>query len=57
MRPAGLTNGEATGQVRTYEPGDGGTAYRIARADVAAYMLDQLSDGANLRRAVNIATS
>ena len=57
VRPAGLTNGEATGNVRTYEPGGDETAHKIARADVAAFMLEQLTGDGHLRHAVNIATS
>ena len=57
VRPAGLTDGEASGAVRTYEPGGGETAHTIARADVAAFMIGQLSSDAHLRQAVNIATS
>ncbi len=55
VRPAALTDGEATGTVKLYGPG-GDRAHRIARADVAAFMLDQLVSNAHVRQAVNIAT-
>ena len=57
VRPAGLTDGEVSEAVRTYEPGGGETAHTIARTDVAAFMIGQLSSDAHLRQAVNIATS
>ncbi len=54
--PAALTDDDATGQVKTYDPGDGRTAHKIARADVAGFMLEQLTDDTHLRQMVNIAT-
>lgn len=55
VRPAVLTDGERTGQVKLYEPG-GERAHRIARADVASFMLNQLTSDAHVRKAINIAT-
>lgn len=56
VRPAGLTDGEPTGRVKVYEPGSGDKAHKIARADVAAFMLEQVTSDRHLRQAVTIAT-
>jgi putative NADH-flavin reductase len=57
VRPAVLTNGHPTGQVRVLTRQTGGKARSIARADTAAFMLDQLASQKYLRQAVTIATS
>ncbi len=57
LRPGHLVDGEATGQVRTFELGSGETAHKITRADLAAFMLRLLEDGRYKEQAVNIASS
>ncbi len=57
LRPGHLVDGEATGKVRTFEPGSGETAHKITRADLAAFMLQLLEDGQYKEQAVNIASS
>ena len=56
LRPAILTDGPLTGKVRTFSPETDETAHKIARADVAAFMLAQLSSNEYLHHAVTIAT-
>lgn len=56
VRPAVLTNDQPTGQVRVLTRQAGGKARSIARADTAAFMLDQLTSEKYLRQAVTIAT-
>lgn len=49
VRPGGLTDGPATGQARAgTDPGI--TAGQVSRADVAAFVLQQLSDNAYLHQ-------
>lgn len=57
VRPAVLTNDRPTGQVKVLTRQTGGKARSIARADTAAFMLDQLTSEKYLRQAVTIATS
>ena len=57
VRPGHLVDGERTGKVRLFEQGQGETAHKITRADVAAFMLEALSDGRYVRQAVNIASN
>lgn len=57
VRPAVLTNDRPTGQVKVLTQQSGGKARSIARADTAAFMLDQLTSQKYLRQAVTIATS
>ncbi|WP_158745294.1 NAD(P)-dependent oxidoreductase [Acidisphaera sp. L21] len=57
VRPAELTNEQPTGQVKAFTRQTGGKARRIARADTAAFMLDQLTSENYLWRPVTIATS
>ncbi len=57
VRPGHLVNGEATGTVRTFEPGAGETAHKITRADTAAFILEALKQGTYLKAAVNIASN
>jgi putative NADH-flavin reductase len=56
VRPTSLTNGSATGQYRLGEhlPFPLFAFPRISRADVAAFLLDQLDSDAYLQRAVTI---
>ena len=56
VRPAVLTDGELTGNVKMFEPGAEEKAHKIARADVAAFMLEQLTSDAYLHQTVTIAT-
>jgi uncharacterized protein YbjT (DUF2867 family) len=54
VRPAMLPNGPATGR---FEPGASRTRLpegKVARADVADFLLQQLTDDSNLGRAVSI---
>lgn len=57
VRPGELTNGPRTG---TYRQGNDVGSYiatvKVSRADVAEFMLNQLSDNPNLRKAVGIAS-
>jgi putative NADH-flavin reductase len=55
VRPAILTDQPATGSVRTFD-GDH-TAHKITRADVAAFLVEQLTSDAHLNRAVTIANT
>lgn len=57
VRPAGLTDGPVTGNVQIVAPESRRSVRRISRADVAAFMLQQLDDQAYVGRAVGIATS
>jgi len=52
VRPAGLTNGPKTGEYKHGETIDYG--FRISRADVANFMLNQLTDEAYLRKTPGI---
>lgn len=54
VRPAGLTNGDPKG-VRVVAPQSGEKVRFITRADVAHFMLDQLTSDQYLRTAVGIA--
>jgi putative NADH-flavin reductase len=56
-RPAVLTNEKLAGGVNVFTRKSGAKAHRIARADVAAFMLDQLTSDKYLKQAVTIATS
>jgi uncharacterized protein YbjT (DUF2867 family) len=56
-RPAVLTNDKLTGRVKVFTRETGAKAHRIARADVAAFMLDQLTSDEYLKQTVTIATS
>ena len=57
VRPAALTDDEATGDVRVFADDEDGKAHKIARADVAAFMLEQLESDSHLRQRATIATS
>jgi hypothetical protein len=56
-RPATLINDKPTGRVKAFARKTGAKAHRIARADVAAFMLDQLTSDKYLRWAGTIATN
>jgi uncharacterized protein YbjT (DUF2867 family) len=52
VRPAALTHGEATGLYQTLTEPPAGRAKRIARADVADFIVDQLDAPDYVRRTV-----
>ena len=54
-RPAILDDEPATGNIRVYTPETGDEAHRIARADLASFLVAQLSTDEHLRHAVTIA--
>ncbi len=56
VRPALLTDDDPVGIVKLYHPADGDVAHKIARADLATFLLDQLNSDLHLRKAVNVAT-
>ncbi|WP_158808420.1 NAD(P)-dependent oxidoreductase [Beijerinckia sp. L45] len=57
VRPAVLTDGRPIGEVKVFFSEIRAKAHSITRADVAAFMLDQLTSNIYLRQAVTIATS
>ncbi len=57
VRPPMLTDGEATGTVRVVSKGSGEKAHKISRADLAEFMLHQLTGDEYLGQAVTVATS
>ena len=54
VRPAVLTNGEKRGTIRHGQVGSFLLTLRVSRADVAAFMLDQLRSNEHLRTAVGV---
>ena len=54
VRPGTLTNGPKTGQFRVLSELTGITVGKIARADVAQYLLDHLQDPATFGKTVNL---
>ncbi len=56
VRPALLTDDEPIGSVRLYNPADGDTAHKIARDDLATFLLDQLTTDLHVGKAVTVAT-
>ncbi|MBH0778172.1 NAD(P)-dependent oxidoreductase [Nocardia bovistercoris] len=55
VRPSAFTDGPRTGAYRRDIPGDAtGLTLRIARADIAEFLLDQLTDTANVLRTPGI---
>ena len=56
VRPPMLTDGEATSNVRVISAGSGEKVHKISRADLAAFMVQQLQSDAYLGQAVTIAT-
>lgn len=57
VRPAILNDDPATGQVSTYDPDSGTKAHKITRADLAAFLVGQLTSAEHLGRAVTVANS
>lgn len=55
LRPAILSDGPATGNVRVFDAETGEKAHRLTRADLASFMLAQLSTDEHLHQAVAIA--
>ena len=56
-RPAILNDNPSTGDVRVFDPTTGDKAHKIARADLAAWLVAQLEDSDYTHRAVTVATS
>jgi putative NADH-flavin reductase len=56
-RPAVLNDDPATGDVRVFDPATGIKAHKIARADLAAWLVAQLSNTEFVHRAITVATS
>ena len=56
VRPPVLTEGEKTGNVRVLPPSTEEKAHKISRADLAAFMVAQLSSDEYLHQAVVVAT-
>lgn len=56
-RPPALNDDPATGHVRVLDPAAGEKAHKMARADLAAWLVAQLDDSAHIRRAVTVTTS
>ena len=57
VRPAILSDGAATGEVRTYSATTGEKAHKITRGDLAAFLVEQVTGDAHLRQAVTVANS
>ena len=57
LRPALLTDDPGGSQVRVFPAGAGEAVHAISRADLAAFMVAQLSTNENLHQAVTIAAS
>lgn len=57
LRPAILTDAPATGHVRVFEAETGENAHKITRADLAAFMVAQLTTDEYLHQVVTIANS
>jgi len=57
LRPAILTDDPATGDVRDFDAEAGEKAHKITRADLASFMIAQLSNNEYLHQAVTIANS
>lgn len=56
-RPAILNDDRATGNVRVLDPATGEKAHKIARADLAAWLVAQLDNSDYVHRAVTVATT
>jgi putative NADH-flavin reductase len=56
VRPAGLTDAPATGEIHRISPSSRRHVFRVARADVAAFMLSQLEQTTSFRQTIAIAT-
>lgn len=57
LRPAILTDEPATGNVQVFDPESGEKAHKLTRADLASFVIAQLSSDEHLHRAVTIANS
>ncbi|WP_298907946.1 NAD(P)-dependent oxidoreductase [uncultured Nostoc sp.] len=57
LRPAILTDDPAKGNIRVFDPETGEKAHKITRADLADFMLAQLSSNEYLHQTVTIANS
>jgi len=57
LRPAILSDDPAKGDVRVFDAGSGEKAHKITRADLAAFMVAQVSSDEHLHQAVTIANS
>lgn len=57
VRPGHLVNGKRTGKIQLFTPGEGETAHKITRDDLAAFLLEILVARRYLREAVNVASS
>jgi len=57
VRPPMLTDGEKTGVARVLSTEGGEKAHKIGRADLAAFMMQQLESGRYLRQAVTVTTT
>jgi hypothetical protein len=57
LRPAILTDDSATGNVRVFDGETGEKAHKITRADLAAFMLAQLTGDQYLHKSVTIANN
>ena len=57
VRPPFLSDGPAKGQVRVFEASSGEKAHKITRADLATFIVAQLSGNEHLHRAVTVANS
>ena len=57
IRPAILTDSVATGQVRVFQEGTVEKAHKIAREDVAAFLIDQLVSSTYLHNTLTIANT
>jgi len=54
IRPAILTNGKRTGRAKRFGHDDTTIKAKISRADVADFMLKQLSDKANIHKTISL---
>ena len=57
VRPPMLTNAEKTGVARVLSTEGGEKAHKIGRADLAAFMVQQLESGLYVRQAVTVTTT
>jgi putative NADH-flavin reductase len=57
VRPPMLTDGEKTGVARVLSTESGEKAHRIGRADLAAFMVQQLESSRYVRQAVTVTTT
>ena len=55
VRAALLTDDEPTGSIRTYDADDGNVAHKIARADLATFLVRELPRDTFSRKAVTVA--